>query len=86
MDWNCCRTFVAVAETGSFIAAARRLRSSHQTVARQIAALEKELGTRLLARTHDGLALTAQGRGFKEHADAMDGAALRAQAVASHTP
>jgi DNA-binding transcriptional LysR family regulator len=83
MDWNFCRTFVAVAETGSFVAAARRLRSSHQTVARQIAALEAELGTRLLARTSDGLSLTAQGRSFKEHADAMDSAALRAEAAAS---
>lgn len=83
MDWNSCKTFLAVAETGSFVAAARRLRSSHQTVARQITALETDLGTRLLARTSDGLALTAQGRSFKEHADAMHGAALRAEAVAS---
>jgi len=83
MNWEFCKTFIAVAETGSFVAAARRLRSSHPTVARQIAALERELGTRLLARTNDGLALTARGGAFKEHADAMAQAALRAEVEAA---
>ena len=40
MDWDLCKTFVAVAETRSFAAAARRLRSSHPTVGRKIAELE----------------------------------------------
>ena len=37
MDWDLCKTFVAVAETRSFAAAARQLRSSHPTVGRKIA-------------------------------------------------
>ena len=83
MNWDFCKVFIAVAETGSYVAAARRLRSSHPTVARQIAALEAGLGTRLFARTDAGLALTVQGTGFKRHADAMAAAALSAEATVS---
>jgi DNA-binding transcriptional LysR family regulator len=83
MDWDLCRYFVAVAEAGDYTAAARRLRSSHPTVGRKIAALETALGTRLFARTTEGLALTAQGRRFREHAEAMAAAALRAEAAVS---
>ena len=83
MHWDFCKTFIAVAEAGSYVGAARRLRSSHPTVARQIAALDAELGTRLFARTHEGLALTAEGASFKRHADDMATAALRAEAVAA---
>ncbi|UQR64460.1 LysR family transcriptional regulator [Bradyrhizobium sp. C-145] len=79
MDWDLCKTFVAVADTGSFTAAARRLHTSHPTVSRNIAALEAQLGTRLVARAADGLALTADGRTLREHAEAMAAAALRAE-------
>lgn len=79
MDWDLCKTFVAVADTGSFTAAARRLHTSHPTVSRKIAALEVQLGTRLVARAADGLALTADGRTLREHAEAMAAAALRAE-------
>lgn len=83
MDWDLCKTFVAVADTRSYAAAARRLRSSHPTVSRKIAALETQLGTKLLARAADGLALTSEGRKFREHAEAMAAAALRAEAAVS---
>lgn len=79
MDWDLCKTFVAVADTGSFTAAARRLHTSHPTVSRKIAALEAQLGTRLVARAADGLALTTDGRTLREHAEAMAAAALRAE-------
>ncbi|MGY4629229.1 LysR family transcriptional regulator [Bradyrhizobium sp. USDA 4486] len=79
MDWDLCKTFVAVADTGSLTAAARRLHTSHPTVSRKIAALEAQLGTRLVARAADGLALTADGRTLREHAEAMAVAALRAE-------
>ncbi|TKW79777.1 MAG: LysR family transcriptional regulator, partial [Bradyrhizobium icense] len=62
MDWDLCKTFTAVAEKGSLAGAARQLRSSHPTVGRKIAALERQLGTRLFARSDQGLSLTAQGR------------------------
>jgi DNA-binding transcriptional LysR family regulator len=83
MDWDLCKTFVAVADTGSFTGAARRLHSSHPTVSRKIAALEAQLGTRLVARAADGLALTADGRILREHAEAMAAAALRAETAVS---
>jgi DNA-binding transcriptional LysR family regulator len=85
MDWELCKTFVAVAETRSLAGAARRLRISHPTVGRNVAALEQQLGTRLFARSNDGLSLTSHGRKFREHAEAMAAAALPADARSAHT-
>ena len=85
MDWDLCRTFLAVADTGSYLGAARRLRSSHPTVGREVAALETQLGTKLFVRATEGLALTAEGRRFREHTEAMQAAALRAEAAVSAT-
>ncbi len=56
--------FVKVAETHSFSEAARRLRTSKSLVSRQIAALETELGVRLLQRTTRSMALTEAGRSY----------------------
>src|ERR1700716_1251856 len=85
MDWDLCKIFVAVAETRSFAAAARQLRSSRPTVGRKIAELEGQLGIPLFARSNEGLSLTSQGRKFREHVDAMALAALRAEAAVSAT-
>jgi DNA-binding transcriptional LysR family regulator len=85
MDWDLCKTFVAVADTGSFAGAARRLRASHPTVGRKIAALEAQLSTKLFARSANGLWLTAEGLKFREHAEAMAAAALRAETSVSAT-
>ena len=85
MDWDLCRTFLAVAETGSFLGASRRLRVSHPTVGRGVAALEVQLGTKLFSRSADGLSLTSQGRGLLQHAEAMAAAAIRAEAAVAAT-
>jgi DNA-binding transcriptional LysR family regulator len=85
MDWDLCRVFVAVADAGSYSAAARHLRISHPTVGRKIVALEAQLRTRLFTRTNDSLVLTAQGRKFREHAEAMAAASFRAEAAVSAT-
>jgi DNA-binding transcriptional LysR family regulator len=53
--------FVAVAEEGSFVSAARRLRRSPAAVTRAVAALEDRLATRLLNRTTRAVALTDAG-------------------------
>ena len=53
--------FVAVAEQGSFVAAARRLGRSPAAVTRAVAALEDRLGTRLLNRTTRAMSLTDDG-------------------------
>jgi DNA-binding transcriptional LysR family regulator len=56
--------FVRVAETGSFSEAARRLRTSKSAVSRHVAALEADLGVRLLQRTTRSLTLTEAGHGY----------------------
>ena len=56
--------FVAVAEKGSFISAARRLHRSPAAVTRAVAALEDRLATRLLNRTTRAVALTDAGARF----------------------
>jgi DNA-binding transcriptional LysR family regulator len=54
-------TFVAVAEQGSFVAAARHLGRSPAAVTRAVAALEDRLATRLFNRTTRAVALTDAG-------------------------
>jgi DNA-binding transcriptional LysR family regulator len=60
--------FVRVAETHSFSEAARRMRTSKSLVSRQVAALETELGARLLNRTTRALTLTEVGHGYFQRA------------------
>ena len=60
--------FVRVAEARSFSEAARRLGLSKSAVSKQMAALERRLGARLLNRTTRRLSLTEAGRRFYERA------------------
>ena len=55
------RIFVAVAETGSFTKAAKRLYVSHSTTSRGVTALEEELGTALFERDNRVFGLTDAG-------------------------
>jgi DNA-binding transcriptional LysR family regulator len=64
-------TFRAVAVAGSFSAAARGLSLTQPAVSQQVAALERELGARLLHRGPGGLTLTDAGAVALEHADAV---------------
>src|SRR5918998_1933387 len=64
-------TFRAVAHRRSFSQAARELALSQPSVSQQVAALERELGTRLLDRRPGGLRLTGAGAVLLEHADAI---------------
>jgi DNA-binding transcriptional LysR family regulator len=52
---------VAVADHGSFSAAAAQLDCTQSRISHAIAELERELGTRLLARTHEGSLPTDAG-------------------------
>jgi DNA-binding transcriptional LysR family regulator len=62
MDIVCAlQTFLRVAETGSFSAAAADLNLTQPAVSRQVSALETHLNARLLHRTTTALALTAEG-------------------------
>jgi DNA-binding transcriptional LysR family regulator len=60
--------FVAVAETGSISAAARRLRLSKSVVSERLAELERSLSASLLHRTTRKLSLTGDGAAFLERA------------------
>ena len=51
IDLNQVRTFVAVVECGGFSAAARSTGLPTSSVSRHVAALEAELGTRLIERS-----------------------------------
>jgi DNA-binding transcriptional LysR family regulator len=60
--------FIAVAERGQLTQAARQVGASQPTLTRQVQALEKELGVRLLVRTPRGVVLTDAGQRFLAHA------------------
>jgi DNA-binding transcriptional LysR family regulator len=60
------RVFTAVADAGSLSAAGRRLNMPLATVSRHLAALEDEIGVRLMTRTTRHLALTEPGRHYLE--------------------
>lgn len=59
---NHLATFAALAETGSFAGAARRLRLPTSTVSEHVAALEKALGLQLVVRTTRQSRLTEAGQ------------------------
>ncbi|MFS2157437.1 LysR family transcriptional regulator [Pseudomonas sp. Pseusp122] len=61
-------TFVCVVETGSFSAAARRLKVGQPAVSKVVAQLEERLGVRLLLRSTRGLSPTEAGAAFFERA------------------
>ena len=71
LDWNLIRSFVAVAETGSLSAAARRLSASQPTLGRHVADLEATLGVVLFQRTRSGYQLTPTGAALLERARAV---------------
>jgi len=74
------RTFVAVVEEGQFQQAAARLSLTQQAVSKRVAALERELGVRLLERTPRGAQPTVDGQAFLPHARALLDAEARAAA------
>ena len=83
LEPNDLMLFARVAEGGSFTAAALRLGLPKSTVSRRLAALEAQLGERLLLRTTRKLSVTDFGHSVLEHARQVvaevDAAALLAQ-------
>ncbi|MET3988004.1 LysR family transcriptional regulator [Streptomyces sp. PvR034] len=80
MDLEAVRTFVTVVDAGRFQAAAADLGVTQQAVSKRVAALEKDLGAQLFARTARGAELTIDGRAFLPHARELLRAAERALA------
>jgi molybdate transport repressor ModE-like protein len=62
-----------VAERGSFSAAAEELNFTQSAVSQQIAALERETGTKLLQRGAGGVRLTDAGQALVRHTEAILG-------------
>ncbi len=71
MDINLARTFLTVAETGSFIDTARRLNLTQSTVSARIKTLEEHLAAALFSRSKSGATLTDAGEQFRRHAIAL---------------
>lgn len=62
--------FATAVDSGGFAAASRRLGVPKSTISKRVAALEDELGVRLIHRTSRSFVLTDTGRDFHEHARA----------------
>lgn len=67
MDFSLLKSFTAVADEKSFSTAAKHLFISQQSLSKQIAKLEEELGTTLFVRSRP-LSLTPDGRQFLQTA------------------
>ncbi len=65
------RSFLAVVETGSLVAASRRLNVTQSTMTARINGLEEELGQKLLHRNKSGAELTSPGFKFLRYAELM---------------
>ena len=69
MEIQHLREFAAIAETGSFSKAARRLRIAQPPLSRHIRQLEDELGIKLFERSATGVRITREGSLLLQQAD-----------------
>jgi DNA-binding transcriptional LysR family regulator len=70
-DWNLIRSFLAVADAGTLLAAAKKSRVSQPTIGRHIDELEAAIGVTLFVRGRSGMALTEAGLSLLADARAM---------------
>jgi DNA-binding transcriptional LysR family regulator len=68
LNLDCVSAFIAIADTGSFTDAARRLALSKSVVSERMKDLEQSLGAKLVHRTTRCVVLTADGATFYERA------------------
>lgn len=71
LAWDDVQLFLAIAETGSLSAAAKKLKVGQPTVSRRLADLEYRLGTQLFQRQVAGAVLTSAGERLLEPAKHM---------------
>ncbi len=71
MDITLAKTFLEIAATGSFVAAAGRLNVTQTAVSARVQALEEQLGRRLFVRNKSGARLTPAGERFMRHASTL---------------
>ncbi len=88
------RCFLAIAEESNVTRAAARMGLTQPSVSRTLASLEKRMGVRLVDRSTHHLALTAEGRAFRDKAaaavagfdEALDADGCRTGPCGSDTP
>lgn len=68
MELQLIRSFLSVAESGSFAAASEKLFVTQSAVSLRIQRLEDQLGQPLFTRSKDGVTLTPAGREFRSFA------------------
>jgi DNA-binding transcriptional LysR family regulator len=78
-EWSDLRVFLAIYRTRSHAGAARTLRVAPTTIGRRLAALEAAVGSRLFARTPEGLMPTATARALAQRAERVEAEALEAE-------
>ncbi|WP_147260495.1 LysR family transcriptional regulator [Pseudonocardia hierapolitana] len=90
VDLKHLRYFLAVADEGTFTAAAEHLGMTQPAPSRAIRALERELETALFIRTPQGTELTEAGRALSRDArnliEAADAALTRAARIGREGP
>jgi DNA-binding transcriptional LysR family regulator len=85
MDLNSLKIYVDVVRAGSFTSVAKERRIDPSSVSRTVAALEKELGVRLLQRTTRRLVTTEAGLLYYERISGMVDEILAAGSCAAET-
>ncbi|MBB3764719.1 LysR family transcriptional regulator [Sphingomicrobium lutaoense] len=76
-DWDDLRFFLAVARSGSTLAASRALRVSQATVSRRVTAFEERVGATLFDRGPSGYSLTPRGQALVEEAERVEDSVRR---------
>jgi DNA-binding transcriptional LysR family regulator len=71
LDIDLVRSFVTIVSLGNFTRAARTLGRQQSTISLQMRRLEESAGARLLERSPQSVALTAEGETFHEYARRM---------------
>jgi DNA-binding transcriptional LysR family regulator len=85
LDVDAVRTFIRIAELGSFTRAAVAMRTTQAAASLKLKRLEKRLGCRLLERTPRYVQLSARGEAFLHPARELVAAHDRALAVVAET-
>ena len=83
LDWQLCRSLLAVLDEGSLSGAARVLGLTQPTLGRHIEQLEQALATPLFLRSPQGLTPTEAALEIRPHAEAMRSAAASLRRAAS---
>ena len=85
LNWDDLRVFLAIRRHRTLAGAAKELHVTQSTVGRRLAAMQEDLGVRLMQRTADGYQLTAVGETILNKAERVEAATLELErAVSAH--